>query len=58
MISDEWFNNLSAYKDTICNFFQKNSGYDILNEDIQACVFFFKKCNTKEFFEMPNYSEK
>ena len=43
ILSDEYFNNLATFKDTICNFYQNSSGYKPLNPNCDACIFLFRK---------------
>jgi len=43
ILTDEYFNNLASYKDTIQNFFAEKSGYQPLNPQCDACVFLIKK---------------
>jgi len=43
VLTDEYFNNLSTYKDFVQNFFSEASGYNHLNLEGQACVFLIRK---------------
>ena len=43
VLTDEYFNNLATYKDTVQNFFNTASGYEPLNPDCHASVFLIKK---------------
>ena len=43
IITDEYFNNLSTFKDTIQNFYEEANGYQPLNPNCEACVFLIKK---------------
>lgn len=47
VLTDEYFNNLASYRDTIQNFFSQSQGYQPLNSDIQACVFLLYKNEEK-----------
>ena len=42
VITDEYFNVMSTYKDTVCNFFDETAGYKPLNENVFASVFLMK----------------
>ena len=43
ILTDEYFNNLSTYKDTVQNFYGEASGYQPLNENCEAAVFLLRK---------------
>ena len=39
ILTDEYFNNLAVYKDTVQNFFSAQAAYQPLNPDVEAAVF-------------------
>jgi len=43
ILTDEYFNNLAVYKDTVQNFFSAEAAYQPLNPDVEACVFLIIK---------------
>lgn len=43
ILTDEYFNNLSTYKDSVQNFFGEQQGYETMNRDKEACVFLLRK---------------
>ena len=46
-MTDEYFNNLATYKDTVQNFFAEHNGYLPMNSDCYACVFLMLKNETR-----------
>lgn len=48
IVTDEYFNNLSTYKDTVQMFFTKQNGYQPLNPNLEASVFFLRKNTRRE----------
>lgn len=52
VLTDEYFNVLSTYKDTVQNFFEDAAGYKPLNSDVLACAFLIKKNPEKKFVHM------
>lgn len=52
VITDEYFNVLSTYKDTVQNFFEEQAGYKPLNSlgnDVFASCFLMKKDSEKRY---------
>lgn len=47
ILTDEYFNNLSTYKDTVQNFYSEASGYQPLNSNVEAAVFLLRKNPTR-----------
>lgn len=47
ILTDEYFNNLATYKDTVQNFFAEHNGYLPMNSDCYACVFLMLKNETR-----------
>lgn len=45
VLTDEYFNNLSTYKDTIQHFFSDCEGYMPLDKDVFACCYLIRKNN-------------
>lgn len=43
ILTDEYFNNLLTFKDTVQHFYAEGSGYQPLNSKCNACVFLIKK---------------
>ena len=52
VLTDEYFNLLSTYKDTIQNFFEESAGYQPLNSQVHACVFLMRKKPDKKCIHM------
>ena len=51
-LTDEYFNVLSTYKDTIQNFFDESTGYQPLNPECVAAVFLVPKRPAKNSIHM------
>jgi hypothetical protein len=43
MLTDEYFNNLSAYSEVVQNFFSDGADYEVINRSKYACLFLMKK---------------
>ena len=51
-LTDEYFNVLTTYKDTVMNFFEEQVGYKPLNKECAASVFLVTKRPTKNSIHM------
>lgn len=47
VLTDEYFNNLSAYRDPIQKFYSLSQGYRPLNSEAQAQVFLMRRVEDK-----------
>lgn len=52
VLTDEYLNILSTYKDTVQNFFDEGTGYKPLNSEVYACVFLMQKDSSKKYLHM------
>ena len=43
MLTDEYFNNLSTFTETVQSFFSENGDYEVINRGKFACLFLLKK---------------
>ena len=49
MVTDEYFNVMSTYKDTVQNFFEESAAYQPLNDKVLASVFLMKVDSEKRY---------
>ena len=48
VLTDEYYNNLSTFKDTVQNFYEESSGYQPLNPQTEACVYLIRLNNERQ----------